>query len=322
MRLFIFSSRPGPALAAALFILGVGCATTPVVVLPVEKTSTANIVSAPPPPPSVDRFDAKGFAATKVSPVECMQGAVQLRQKSVDVGWAALKGCLEKGVFERGNFTNLRMLLSGPWNGDLAERADAPKLAARLIALRGGDVDGDLSEFHKVRLPAFSLTTAMDEPDMYKGRMLIIRGRGGQMAGEKGKPTLRLAEMSEKTVRVWHDEYATASASAQYSGSGTRSSSTYSEHYTGQGSGSASVAMGSAYSGERDVTNQALPTGRQVLGRLSAADPFLLKDQDYVFLVRFDGVRDAPSETDEEHPTKVGVVTILSYFKPAPILIE
>jgi hypothetical protein len=302
--------------------LALACATAHVAPPPPPAEPAAPVVSAPPPPPPVEKFDAKGFASSKVSPAECAQGAASLRQQSPDVGWAALRACIEKGTFQRGNFTSLRMVLAGTWNDDLAERADAPKLAARLIALRGGDIDSDLEELHKVRLPVFSLATAVSEPDMYKGRLLIVRGKPGQMAMEKGKPTMRLAETSEHAVQVWHQNRYRNSAAAEGAASGSYARNGRSDKVNAQGSGSWSGGGSSGYSRDQDVTNESQPTGRNVLGRLTAADPFLMKDQDYIFLARFDGVKEEPDESDEDHPKQVGIVTIISYFKPSPLMME
>jgi hypothetical protein len=304
------------ALAPAL-----GCATASPPSRVVETPlTTAPIVSGPDPsaPASPRTFDATAFAANKISALECVQGAAALRSQSTDVGWEALRACVDHGSFRRGNFTELGLVLSGTWDDDLEHRPEAPKLVARLIALRGGDVEGDLQSFHKVRLPAFALSSALERPDMYKGRLVIFRARSEDFDAGHGHPTMRLEETAENASQVWHQN--------RYRDSGSASSSTTIHSNNRSGRGSVATTWNSnetvGHSSDYDVENISQPTGRSVLGRVNAADPFLEQHRDYVFLGRFDGKRSEANPDDEDEPKQVGVVTILSYFEPSPLMVE
>ena len=84
-----------------------------------------------------------------------------------------------------------------------------------------------------------------------------------------------------------------------------------------QGSAQSSSSSKSSWSEVKTSwENEKFITGRQALGRLAQADPFLEPNKDFIFLARFDGVR-SNSEGDE-----VAVLSIVSYFQPNALLIE
>src|SRR4051812_2026604 len=84
--------------------------------------------------------------------------------------WQDLWACVNSG-----HFTALRQLLSGAWDRDLQTRPDAPLLVLRVIAARGGNVDGDLRLLHDRRVPLFSLSQALARPELYRGAFVIVR---------------------------------------------------------------------------------------------------------------------------------------------------
>ena len=57
-----------------------------------------------------------------------------------------------------------------------------------------------------------------------------------------------------------------------------------------------------------------MPTGRIAFGRLQARDPFLELKRDYVFLLRFEGVR------EQEYARAAGVATVVTYRVPGETL--
>src|SRR5207302_9073832 len=63
----------------------------------------------------------------------------------------------------------------GFWELDLQTRRDARRLVARVIALRGGDVEGDIPLAQKSRVPLFTLAAALRQPEVYKGRWVVMR---------------------------------------------------------------------------------------------------------------------------------------------------
>src|SRR5438045_6578913 len=120
-------------------------------------------------------FDAKAFAATQPSPFDCESSARRLRETSPDQAWAALIACVERQGWSRGDFTSLERITGGFWAEDLTTRPDAPRLIARIIAARGGDVEGDISLVQKSRVPLFTLSAALRQPGVYNGRSLLAR---------------------------------------------------------------------------------------------------------------------------------------------------
>jgi hypothetical protein len=62
--------------------------------------------------------------------------------------------------------------------------------------------------------------------------------------------------------------------------------------------------------------NERIETGRQAVGKLPQADPFLEPDKDFLFLARFDGVKPGEDETP------VAMLSIAGYFAPNALLIQ
>src|SRR5438876_2007773 len=106
-------------------------------------------------PPRV--FDAKNFAATQMTPAECESAARRIHDGNPADGWAALTACIDRPRWARGEFTLLQHLTGGFWDSELQTRPEAPRLLARVIALRGGDIEGDIPSVQKSRAPLFTL---------------------------------------------------------------------------------------------------------------------------------------------------------------------
>jgi hypothetical protein len=239
-----------------------------------------------------------------------------MHKQNPNQGWEALRACVEKSHFARGQFTHLTLLTNGFWDEDLQTRPEAPRLLARIIALRGGDVEGDLPSIQKSRAPVFSLAAALRQPDVYKGRWLVVRGRIGDLRSEGTVHTALLSESSlrsaEKEVQVGN-RYKSESESS-HSGSAEVRTSRYGDA-SARGEGKSNYKSSQSQV-KSTWENEKVITGRQALGRLSQADPFLEPNKDFIFLARFDGVR-SNSEGDE-----VAVLSIASYFPPNALLIE
>src|SRR6266850_1528632 len=148
--------------------------------------ATAEPIATPAPPPAPTRleasprqappFDARSFAANQLTPLECEKGARQLYEIRPDQGWAALVACVDRTRWPRGEFTHLELLTRGVWDQELQTRPEAPRLIAKVVALRGGDVEGDIPLVQKSRVPLFTLAAALRQPDVYKGRWVLVRG--------------------------------------------------------------------------------------------------------------------------------------------------
>jgi hypothetical protein len=272
-------------LLAVLFLLA-SCATTKrhadVDEDPPETTATASTAPVKPAGP----FNPKAYVAG-YTPVKCEQAAREMLARSPDSAWAVLRECVNKG------FGSIARLCDGAWDSELQTRKDAAVIIAKMIASRGGDVDGDLSAMRKHRIPLFSLQSAMEAPKTYLGRLVLARIRIDDLKEEAGKPTLRASEMSlggsqgevqrSDVVRAW----------------------------------------GSTFSREHTVYhNAAVETGREVLLRLAKPDPFFEANKQFIVLARFEGVRNDATEGAEGEPTKVAIVTAVAYFEPSALVME
>ena len=297
---------------ATLILAACACASAP----PAAEPQT-RLVTAPPPPPQREQpFDARTWVADQTNASECEAGARRIHERNAAQGWDALRACVEKPSFSRGQFTQLNLLVSGYWDQELQTRPEAARLAARIIALRGGDVEGDLPQLQKSRAPVFSLAAALSQPNVYKGRWLVVRGRMGDLRSEGQVHTALLSESSlrsaEREVNVGLRTRSQSESS--HSGSARIETTRY---------GNARIDA-SARSDSRSTTgqikstweNEKVITGRQALGRLAQPDPFLEPNKDFIFLARFDGVR--PNSDGDD----VGVLSIVSYFPPNALLVE
>lgn len=274
------------------------------------------LTAAPPPAMHEAPFDAKAWVADQVTAIECEAAARRIREVNAQQGWEALRACIEKTRFARGAFTHLNLLTSGAWDEDLRSRPDAARLIAKVIALRGGDVEGDLPTAQKSRAAVFSLAAALRQPEVYKGRWLVLRGRVAEMRSEGNATTALLSESSLRSTAKetpvglkFKSEQETS-----YSGSGEVKTTRYGN---AQGSMQSNSSSRSSYSQVKTSwENEKFATGRQALGRLTQPDPFLEPNKDFVFLARFDGVR-SNAEGEE-----LALISIVNYFQPNALLVE
>jgi hypothetical protein len=260
-----------------------------------EKPAAAPVALAPTPSGSVSpggksSFNAKVWVSWQDGAADCEASARAMRDSSADEAWQALKACIELGRFNRGPFVQLN-LLTTYWEDELRARPDAVRIVARVIANRGGDVDGDISRVQMIRMPVFTLKAALSQPEVYKGRYVIIRGKLTDVKTDARSATAMLDEVSMKAadmMRMGQD--------ARFIATRHNVFKVYDEH--------------------RFAENVMNPTGRKVLGRLPEADPFLEPDKEFVFVGRFDGAK-ASSEDQ-----KVGLLNILGYYRPAALVVQ
>src|SRR5438477_439836 len=268
----------------------------------------ADCVAARQPPP----FDARAYAADQLSPGECETGARQLRQTSADQAWDALKACVERSRWPRGEFTILERLTGGFWDQDLQARPDAPRLIAKIIALRGGDVEGDIPLAQKSRVPLFTLAAALRQPDVYKGRWVLVRAAVSEMkqnAAYVRETSLRATAREVQVGPIRRTDHSSSTAV---------SADVQTTHY-GNARGGAQINSSDRTEHslvKQKFENERVETGRQAVGRLAQPDPFLEPDKDFIFLGRFDGVR--PGE--DEAP--VALLSIAGYYRPNALLIQ
>jgi hypothetical protein len=286
-------------------------------------------VRTPPPAPTKlapRKFDATAFAGEALSPRECEHNARTLRESNANDAWSALVACATRNRWPRGDFTELDAITSGFWDDDLQSRPDAPWLIARVIALRGGDVEGDVVLAQKARVPIFTLAAALRQPDVYKGRWVLVRGSLEDVKGNESGTAGMVHETSlrgtARDVDVGYGYSVSSSSSGTVHGSGesSYSSSRYGKEKA-SGSGSASYSGSSTYTTsftKKKYENEKVETGRLAVGKLPQADPFLEPGKEFIFLARFDGVK--PSSDADAKP--VAVMNISAYYKPNALLIQ
>ena len=261
-------------------------------------------------------FDPKAFAADQFTPADCETASRQIHQQSADDGWNALRACVERTRWPRGEFTQLERLTGGFWDKELQTRADAPRLIAQIIALRGGDVEGDIPLAQRSRVPLFTLAAALRQPEVYKGRWVLLRGALSDLKQDGGKAA---ALVHETSLRATSREVQVGAISRTDSSRRTSIHGEAESTRFGNARGSAQVSSNdrTEHSTVRQkFENERVETGRQAVGKLAQADPFLEPDKDFVFIGRFDGVK--PGE--DEQP--VAVLSIAGYFPPNALLIQ
>jgi hypothetical protein len=280
-------------------LAAVACATEPIA------------VASPPraPTPLTPRpFSPEQFAAGQSTPVDCERAARALPDH--DDAWAALSACVDRSRWPLGEFTRLDLLTSGFWDHDLQSRADAPRLVAKVIALRGGDVEGDISIAQKSRVPLFTLAAALREPDVYKGRWVLMRGALEDVKQSNGAAAAML-----------HETQLRASSHEVLEGPYTRTETSRTSTLSGQPQGNGTIEDSRRKQTQtlrQRFVNERVETGRVALGKLAEADPFIEPGREFLFLGRFDGTK--PSSDDQAAP--VAVVTIAGYYAPNALLLQ
>jgi hypothetical protein len=245
--------------------------------------------AAPAPAPAAKPqgpFNPKAYVAG-YTPVKCEQAAREMLPRSADSAWAVLRECVNKG------FSSISRLCDGGWDTELQSRKDSAVIIAKIIASRGGDVEGDLSAMRKHRIPLFSLQSAMESPKTYMGRLVLVRIRVDDLKDESGRPTLRASEMSLGGAK----------------GETQRSDVVH--------------AWGHTFQSEHTVyNNNAVETGREMLLRLAKPDPFFEANKQFIVLARFEGVRNDATDGAEGEPTKIAIVSAVAYFEPNALVME
>ncbi|HEX4385242.1 MAG TPA: hypothetical protein VH083_19920 [Myxococcales bacterium] len=294
-----------PRFSIVACLAAAACATEPIA------------VAAAPTPLRPVPFNAAQFAAGQATPVDCERAAREVRDH--DDAWTALVACVERSKWPVGEFTRLDLLISGFWDRDLQTRPDAPRLVAKVIALRGGDVEGDIPTAQKSRVPLFTLAAALREPDVYKGRWVLMRGALADVKQANGSAAALLKEtqLRATTQEVLHDgTYNRTETSETHALNGQVQAGPFG-NLRADGTLETSKRSESQKLRHRYV-NERVETGRIALGKLAEADPFMEPGREFLFLGRFDGTR--PPSDDQTAP--VAVVTIAGYYAPNALMLQ
>jgi hypothetical protein len=289
------------------------CAAVEPMPTPTPQAGPTRLEASPRPAPP---FDAKGFAATQLTPLECEKSARDLYEIKPDQGWAALVACIERSRWPRGEFTHLELLTRGTWDQELQTRPEAPRVIAKIVALRGGDVEGDIPLVQKSRVPVFTLAAALRQPDVYKGRWILVRGALSEIKQDGNKAA---ALMRETSLRATSREVQEGSISRvdRSNSASARAEVQTSRYGNARGEAQMSSRGRTEYSTVKQrFENERVETGRRAVGRLPQADPFLEPEKDFLFLARFDGVN--PGQ--DQQP--VAMLSIAGYYQPNALLIQ
>lgn len=289
-----------------VFALGLaGCATAGAGAgesVPVNGTPTAVVNRPAPDLATQEKFDARAEAHRFDHAADCELSARQLKERNPDRGWKLLRACVD-----RGDFTELRALLDGPWDAELRGRGDAGELLTKLVAVRGGDIEGDLALLHEHKVPVFTLADALAQPEVYAGRLVILRARPGELRNRGGQATVELIEYTHNAEMV----YAAVGPGRQRTRETTHTSreNGSSEHHH-------TMSTRRDTATEQRMVTEDVETGRQALGKLAKVDPFFEPDKDFVILARFDGVRQKDGDDEAD---KLAVLSVLHYFRPGAL---
>src|SRR5207248_11218262 len=136
------------------------------------------------------------------------------------------------------------------------------------------DVEGDIPLVQKSRVPLFTLAAALRQPDVYKGRWVLVRGALTDIRREAGKPAAMVRETSlratSREVQVGNvsrwDRSSTASAQSEVA----------TTRYANAGGSTryASNGRSELYAVEQMFHNESVEPGRRANGRIAQADPF------------------------------------------------
>jgi len=301
--------RSGAALLCALAVTGCGSSRhTHLMDEEAPPPSSSAVEPSAPvarPAPTRPLGDPRTFGSRYATPAQCEAAARRLLATSRDDAWTGLKSCVD-GT----HFTLLGAVLDTVWAEELRVRPDAAQLLAQVVAKRGGSVDGELRLLHARKVPIFGLTAAVSQPEVYKGRYVLLRAQVADVRLEGDKPTVWLVEQKLGSVEL---EYPV--------GYGSRRDSTILGPSNVGGQVSSSQREQSSSTARR-FDNISEETGREALGRLPKADPFLEPGKDFVVLARFDGIRvTSGGEDEDEDAPKLPVLTIVGYYAPHPLVV-
>ena len=271
-----------------------------------------------PPVADASNIDPATYIKQYPRPEYCEEAARRLQAQSRDKAWEVLKACVA-----RGKFTLLARVIADPWAEDLKTRPEASLLLAKVVAMRGGDVAGDLGQMRARRVPLFPIAPALGHPELYKGRLVLFRAEVRDVKLASGKATAKLAEFAIGNSETY------VADSDRWTSQGSRSSSySNSKGYSSSLGGTYQSSTGK----ERRLTsNVPVETGVDVLARMGKVDPFFEPGRQFVVLGRFEGTRERdPDEAEEmdrsqdgpERTSKVAVVAVVSYFEPAAAIVE
>lgn len=257
-------------------------------------------VQAPHKPAPITADEARSIALAHDAAHTCELTARAISAKDNARGWAVMQQCVT-----RPDFTDLEILLGVPWIDDLRAHHDHGSIVGHVIAARGGDVTHDLRLVRRAKLPVFSLKAAVNEPDSYKGKLVLMRGNARSGRSVNGARALELAETKVMAESEW------VSIGTRTQSETTTEQRDFANNNVRRG---LNERFGRTEGGKVEVLhNVSVETGLEIMAAVEGDAPFLESGSEYVLLLRFDGTREVidGSETDERP-----MATVLGYFEP------
>jgi hypothetical protein len=245
--------------------------------------------------------EARRIAVAHDAAHTCEITARSMAKRAPERGWQVMRECIR-----RSDFSDLEILIEGQWAEELNQEPDAASLLAHVIAVRGGDVGADLRLLRRRKVPVYSLAAAMSEPEAYAGRTVLLRGNA-RSKRNGGKRAFRLVETKVMAESEWVTAPGTTRLSTESTGEAAPDDGVNVKRGTTQ--------KDRRVQGEKVevLHNVNVETGLEMVAHAEAGEP-LDPAVDYVFVVRFDGVKDVVDENGEGDEEASGV--ILGYFEP------
>jgi hypothetical protein len=257
-------------------------------------------VQAPYKPAPITPDEARSIALAHDAAHTCELTARAIRAKDRARGWAVMEQCVS-----RPDFTDLELLLSVPWVDELRAHHDHAALVAQVIAARGGDVMSDLRLVRRAKLPVFSLKAAVNEPDSYKGKLVLMRGNARSGRTVNGARALDLAETRVMAESEW------VAVGTRTQSDTTTEQRDFANNNVRRG---LNERFGRTEGGKVEILhNVSVETGLELMASVQGDQAFLESGTEYVLLLRFDGTREVVdgSVTDEKP-----MATVIGYFEP------
>ncbi|MHB8878426.1 MAG: hypothetical protein ACYC8T_32420 [Myxococcaceae bacterium] len=221
-------------------------------------------------------FDPLQIALRQRTPLDCEQAARGQAAKSRKRGWLVLKACLA-----RADFKLIHEVVVEPWINELRSDPEVPELLTHLIARRGGSVERDTRLLEKNGISLLSLRSAVENPEVSRNRLVVLRGIAGKLEARKDGAIVPLTETVLRSQDSYHAQWAAR------------------QGYRGLAS--------------RGLVNEVALTGREVIARVARPLPKLSAGKELIFLVRFEGMR-ASDTAGLEAPW--AMVSIQAVFEP------
>ena len=315
-------SRPASSLRVPCWIVGLGalaaCASTSseefssLGAQRVRVSELAPDTGAPPPPPPPRRkVSLVDHAKTYHTAQACEVAARRMREVKPKKGWGLMRACAM-----RPDFTAIDTALRAPWLDEIrAHPRTGARMVSRLVANRGGNLKLDLKLVNDRGVQLFDLPTAMASGQVFRGRMVLMRGKlktmspvGPRTRLELAETTLEAQNIHESWRHYWQrrDKEWDRARSTRYSGGG-RGSRARPETRNGY-----EIVDGDDGPKVTSVT-QSKETKRYVKVIVDRMPKDLQLGEEYLFLVQFVGNEPGP---DDEDAKKYARVDLVGHFEP------